>query len=73
MDKHIVYAGSMKEAFEKVKGGEAELAFLVNPINPKMVWQIARKRWRLPEKSTDFYPKPVSGLTMMDISPDEKL
>ena len=73
MDKHIVYAGSMKEAFEKVKGGEAELAFLVNPINPKMVWKIARKRWRLPEKSTDFYPKPVSGLTMMDISPDERL
>jgi len=73
MDKHIVYAGSTIEAFEKVKSGEAELAFLVNPINPKMVWQIARKRWRLPEKSTDFYPKPVSGLMMMDISPDERL
>ena len=73
MDKHIVYTGSTKEAFEKVKDGEAELAFFVNPINPKMVWEIARKRWRLPEKSTDFYPKPVSGLTMMDISPDERL
>ncbi len=73
MDKHIVYAGSTKEAFEKVQTGEAELAFLVNPINPKMVWKIALKRWRLPEKSTDFYPKPVSGLMMMDISSDEKL
>jgi len=73
IDKHIVYAGSMKEAFEKIKDGEADLSFLVNPISPRMVWQIARKHWRLPEKSTDFYPKPVSGLTMMDISPDEKL
>jgi uncharacterized protein (DUF1015 family) len=73
MDKHILYAGSTKEAFEKISRGEAELAFLVNPTNPKMVWQIAQKRWRLPEKSTDFYPKPVSGLTMMDISPSEKL
>lgn len=73
MDKHILYAGSTKDAFEKVNSGEAELAFLVNPVNPRIVWQIAQKRWRLPEKSTDFYPKPVSGLTMMDISPEEKL
>lgn len=73
MDKHIVYAESMKEAFEKVKDKEAGLAFLVKSINPKLVWQIALKRWRLPEKSTDFYPKPVSGLTIMDISSCEKL
>lgn len=73
MDQHILYAGSTRDAFEKVNSGETELAFLVNPINPKTVWEIAQKHWRLPEKSTDFYPKPVSGLTMMDISPDEKL
>ena len=73
MDKHIVYAGSVKEAFEKVKDKEGGLAFLVRPINPKLVWQIALKHWRLPEKSTDFYPKPVSGLTIMDISSYEAL
>jgi uncharacterized protein (DUF1015 family) len=56
-----------------MKTGEAKLAFLVNCIDPETVWQIAQKRERLPEKSTDFYPKPVSGLMMMDISPKEKL
>jgi uncharacterized protein (DUF1015 family) len=58
---------------EKIDSGQAKLAFLVNPISPEMVWQIAQKHWRLPEKSTDFYPKPVSGLMMMDISTKEKL
>jgi uncharacterized protein (DUF1015 family) len=73
MDENILYAESTRNALKKVDAGQAKLAFLVNPINPETVWQIAQKSWRLPEKSTDFYPKPVSGLTMMDISPEEKL
>ena len=73
MDEHILYAESTRSALEKVDTGQAKLAFLVNPINPETVWQIAQKNWRLPEKSTDFYPKPVSGVMMMDISKAEKL
>jgi uncharacterized protein (DUF1015 family) len=73
MDEHILYAESTRSALEKVDTGQAKLAFLVNPINPETVWQIAQKNWRLPEKSTDFYPKPVSGVMMMDISPEETL
>ena len=73
IDEDILYADSTRSALEKVDNGEAELAFLVNCINPEMVWQIAQKHERLPEKSTDFYPKPVSGLMMMDISPKENL
>jgi uncharacterized protein (DUF1015 family) len=73
MDEHILYAESTRSALEKVDSGQAKLAFLVNPVNPETVWQIAQKNWRLPEKSTDFYPKPVSGLMMMDIAPEEML
>jgi uncharacterized protein (DUF1015 family) len=73
MDEHILYAESTRSALEKVDSGQAKMAFLVNPVDPETVWQIAQKNWRLPEKSTDFYPKPVSGLTMMDISPEETL
>jgi uncharacterized protein (DUF1015 family) len=73
MDENILYAESTRDALEKVDSGQAKLAFLVNPVNAETVWQIAQKNWRLPEKSTDFYPKPVSGLMMLDISPGEKL
>jgi uncharacterized protein (DUF1015 family) len=37
------------------------------------VVDIALQHELLPEKSTDFYPKMVSGLMMMDISANEKL
>ena len=73
LDENIIYAGSTSDAFEKIASGEAKLAFIVNPITPSMVWKIAQKHCRLPEKSTNFYPKLVSGLIMMDIPPNERL
>ena len=72
MDEDILYERWTKTAVEKVNKGEATLAFLVNPISPETVWRIAQQHERMPEKTTDFYPKPVSGLTMMDISPQEE-
>jgi uncharacterized protein (DUF1015 family) len=73
MDENILYVRWTREAVEKVDRGEASAAFMVNPVSAETVWRIAQQHERLPEKSTDFYPKPVSGLMMMDISPEEKL
>ncbi len=73
IDDNILYVRWTKVAVEKVNSGEASIAFLVNPINAKTVAQIAQQHELLPEKSTDFYPKMVSGLMMMDISASEKL
>jgi uncharacterized protein (DUF1015 family) len=73
IDDNILYVRWTKAAVEKVDRGEASIAFLVNPINAKTVAEIAQQHELLPEKSTDFYPKLVSGLMMMDISASEKL
>ena len=73
MDENILYARWTREAMEKVNRGEASLSFIVNPISAQTVAEIAQQHELLPEKSTDFYPKMVSGLMMMDISPNEKL
>ncbi len=73
IDENILYVRWTKEAVDKVDRGEASIAFLVNPISAQTVAEIAQQHELLPEKSTDFYPKMVSGLTMMDISASEKL
>src|SRR3972149_1506459 len=73
MDEEILYERWTKTAVEKVDRGEAKLAFLVNPPSAEAVWRIAQEHERMPEKTTDFYPKPASGLTMMDVAPGEKL
>ncbi len=73
IDEDILYIRGIKNALQKVSNGEAKLAFLVNPATPETVLKTARKHEKMPEKSTDFYPKMVSGFTMMDLSPGEEL
>ncbi len=73
IDDSILYERWAKDAVAKVNRGEASITFLVNPIKAATVAEVAVQHEVLPEKSTDFYPKLVSGLAMMDISADEKL
>jgi uncharacterized protein (DUF1015 family) len=73
IDEGILYERWAKDALAKVDQGKASVAFLVNPISAKAVAELALQHERLPEKSTDFYPKPLSGFMMMDISSSEKL
>jgi len=73
LDDTILYERWTKDALARVDSGEASMAFLVNPIPAKTVAEIAVQHELLPEKSTDFYPKLVSGLVLMDISVGEKL
>ena len=73
MDENILYVRWTREAVDKVDRGEASIAFLVNPISAETVVEIAQQHELLPEKSTDFYPKMVSGLMMMDVSANEKI
>lgn len=73
MDENILHVRWTRAAVDKVNRGKASIAFLVNPINAQTVAEIAQQHELLPEKSTDFYPKMVSGLMMMDISAREKL
>jgi len=73
IDDTILYERWTRVAFQKVESGEASLAFLVNSVSAQTVLEIALQHGLLPEKSTDFYPKLVSGLVLMDISAGEKL
>ncbi len=62
--KHILYLREAAEAVERVRRGEANVAFLINPVRAQQVRDIALAGEVLPQKSTDFYPKLLSGLTI---------
>ncbi|MBV9086699.1 MAG: DUF1015 domain-containing protein, partial [Acidobacteriaceae bacterium] len=61
--KNISYLRSAQEAIDRVQAG-ADVAFLMNPVRPDQVRDIAFAGEVLPQKSTDFYPKLLSGLTV---------
>jgi hypothetical protein len=61
--QNISYVRDANEALERVRQG-ANVAFLMNPVRIEQVRDIAFAGEVLPQKSTDFYPKLLSGLTM---------
>ncbi len=61
--KHIEYLRDAREAVARVQAG-ANVAFLMNPAKIEQVRDIAFAGEVLPQKSTDFYPKLLSGLTI---------
>jgi uncharacterized protein (DUF1015 family) len=63
-EKGIRYAREATDAFAQVDRGAAQLAFLLNPTPVAEVWENAIAGRVLPQKSTDFYPKLLSGLTV---------
>ncbi len=62
--KNISYVRDAAEALARVRDGSANVAFLMNPVRMKQVRDIAFGGEVLPQKSTDFYPKLLSGLTI---------
>jgi len=62
--QNIAYIRDAGEALEKVRTGAANIAFLMNPARIDQVRDIAFAGEVLPQKSTDFYPKLLSGLTI---------
>lgn len=60
----LTFIKDAKKAVEKVGSGEFEAAFLLNPTRIEEVYAIAKGGERMPQKSTYFYPKPLSGILM---------
>ncbi len=61
--KNITYIRDAAEAKQRAHSG-ANVAFLVNPVRVDQVRDIAFGGEVLPQKSTDFYPKLLSGLAI---------
>jgi uncharacterized protein (DUF1015 family) len=63
-EKNVAYEREMDVAIAAVDRGEAQLAFLLKPVRVEQVTQIALAGDVMPQKSTDFYPKLLSGIAI---------
>jgi len=61
---NIRYLRDAGEAVDQVRRGEADVAFLINPVTMEQLREVAFAGSVMPQKSTDFYPKLLSGLAI---------
>jgi uncharacterized protein (DUF1015 family) len=61
---NLSYEREASAALDAVDCGAAQLAFLLNPVDVDLVMRVATAGEAMPQKSTDFFPKLMSGITM---------
>jgi uncharacterized protein (DUF1015 family) len=61
---NIRYLRDAAEAVDQVRRVEADVTFLTNPVSMAQLREVAFAGDVMPQKSTDFFPKLLSGLTI---------
>jgi uncharacterized protein (DUF1015 family) len=67
---NIEYLRDPQMGYDAVDRGEAQLFTVMNPTRSEQVQACTAAGERMPQKSTDFYPKVISGLVMMPVGPE---
>lgn len=61
---NLTYTKIFDEAIESVDNGKAQCAFILNPTKVTQIRDVAANGEKMPQKSTYFYPKLITGLVM---------
>jgi uncharacterized protein (DUF1015 family) len=63
-ERNLRYMRGLDAAVEEARKGAAQIAFLLKPTTVEQVSEVSFGGGVMPQKSTDFYPKLLSGLTI---------
>lgn len=66
-ERYLEYVRGLDAAYEKVRSGAAQIAFLLEPTTIEQVSDVAFRGGVMPQKSTDFFPKLLSGFTIYKV------
>ena len=66
--KNLTYTRSCQEALEAVDIDGADCSFILNPTKVSEIRDVALASEKMPQKSTYFYPKLITGLVMNKFS-----
>ena len=68
-EKYLKYVRGMDAAVACLGAGGAQAAFLLQPTTVEQVAEVSFGGGVMPQKSTDFYPKLLSGMTIYKLDP----
>jgi len=71
--ENIEYLRDPQMGYDAVDKGEAQFLLVTNPTRMEQVRACTGAGEKMPQKSTDFFPKVISGLVMMPIGVEERL
>ena len=67
---NLTYTKFFEEAIMGVDRGEFQCSFILNPTRVTEIRDVAAAGEKMPQKSTYFYPKMITGMVMNDLGVD---
>lgn len=67
VEGEVLYVKDTRQAFEALENGMAQVLFLLRPVSPKEVAEVAKRGLLMPKKSTYFHPKVPTGLVLFQV------
>lgn len=67
--ENVIYWKDTKRAIDETRQGNCEVTFLLNPTHVEDMEAVANAGQKMPQKSTFFYPKILSGLVINPLYP----
>lgn len=67
---NLTYTKFFEEAISSVDSGKSQCSFVLNPTRVTEIRDVAAAGEKMPQKSTYFYPKMITGMVMNDLSID---
>ncbi|NUQ81373.1 MAG: DUF1015 domain-containing protein [Bacteroidetes bacterium] len=68
MQTNLIYSKDWDESVGMIRNGKAEMAFLMNPTPVSSVVNVCNSGHVMPQKSTFFYPKVITGIVFHDLN-----
>lgn len=68
--KNLTYTKYFSEAISGVDSGEFQCSFILNPTRVTEIRDVAAAGEKMPQKSTYFYPKMITGMVMNNLGVD---
>jgi uncharacterized protein (DUF1015 family) len=62
--RYVRYTDDLREALQAVQSGTAQCALLFHATRVRQICEVAKADDRMPQKSTYFYPKLITGLVL---------
>ena len=69
--RNLEYIRGRDKALDMLKEGGYQGAFIMNPTRIDQVLEVADRGEKMPQKSTDFYPKLLTGPVIHKLSIDK--
>ncbi|MGZ3418364.1 MAG: DUF1015 domain-containing protein [Polyangiales bacterium] len=70
---NLSYLKDANDALRRVRGGEGDVLFLMNATPVAQVRAVAEEGEVMPQKSTYFFPKVLTGLTIHTLDPEREV